>query len=397
MKTFIHVIFLAAVLAVSCKEPAEVRFDPTSGEGKMNSIVCSVGDTVTIPKNEFSKEGFVFSEWNTKKDGSGISVKDQSSIRVTQPLTILYARWTDVREISVSDLKADVATPESVLLTWTLSGMPSADYWVIYKTGESETAVDLAAAGFETPEKGVRINGLTAGTEYTFTVTAVFDTLEGTGSVSAFPVPQPASDLKAVINDTPGEVVLSWSSSTTEDVTYKICYGKTAADTVYDGPVSGNTLTLTGLDCGSEYRFAVRAVKEGIEGPAAEATAATKKLLQTNGFNKEYNSVVELKFSEVVNFEADTVVSARMYITFDNSSDTPVDITADFGITDHVVDNSYTTFVDPDSGESIGGDFLLMIYGGSGTLSGNCTFRLEFKDSNYYDSVCEWTVPISAP
>ena len=162
--------------------------------------------------------------------------------------------------------------------------------------------------------------------------------------------------------------------------------------TVYGDPVSASTLTLTGLDCGSEYRFAVRAVKEGVEGPAAEATAATKKLLKANGFFKTKNRDVTLKLSEVVNFEADTVISAKMYITLGDA-----DITANFDITEHVIDNTFTTFVDSDSEESIGGDSLLMIYDGSDTLSGNCTFRLEFKDSNYYDSVCEWTAPVSSP
>lgn len=389
MKNLIYVIFLSSVLAVSCKEPAEVRLDANGGKGTMNPVVCSVGDTVKIPENKFSKEGFVFAEWNTKKDGSGISAKDRASIRVTQPQTILYALWTDVREIAVSDLKADVTTPESVLLTWTLTGMPSADYRVSYKTGETETVVDLTAAGFETPEKGVRIDGLTAGTEYTFTVSAAFDTLEGTASVNAFPTPQPATGLSAAINETPGEVVLSWSASRTAGVTYKIYYGKTAADTVYGDPVDANTLTLTGLDCGTEYRFAVRAVKEGVEGPAAEATAATKKLLKVNGFVKEGNQDVTLKLSEVVNFEVDTVISAKMYITLGDT-----DITADFGIHNYMIDNSFTTHV-TGSGEDLGGDSLLMIYTGTDVLSGNCTFRLEFEDSNYYDSVCEWTVPFS--
>ncbi len=392
MKNFVYMILFSTVLIFSCKEAAEIRFDANGGNGTMNPIVCSVGDSVKIPENGFSKEGFAFAEWNTKKDGSGASAKDRSSIRVTQPHTVLYAQWTDVRKISVSDLTADVSAPESVLLTWTLSGAPSAVYRVSYKTGETETVVDLAAAGFDTPEKGVRINGLTAGTEYTFTVTAAFDTLEGTASVKAFPTPQPVTELKAEINENPGEVILSWSPSATAGVTYKIYYGKTAADTVYGDPVSASTLTLTGLDCGSEYRFAVRAVKEGVEGPAAEATAATKKLLKANGFFKTEKRDVTLKLSEVVNFEAGTVISAKMYITLGDA-----DITANFYITEHVIDNTFTTFVDSDSGKDVGGDFLLMIYDGSDTLSGNCTFRLEFKDSNYYDSVCEWTAPVSSP
>ena len=386
MKNFVYMILFSTVLIFSCKEAAEIRFDANGGNGTMNPIVCSVGDTVKIPENGFSKEGFAFAEWNTKKDGSGASAKDRSSIRVTQQHTVLYAQWTDVRKISVSDLTADVSAPESVLLTWTLSGSPSAVYRVSYKTGETETVVDLAAAGFDTPEKGVRINGLTAGTEYTFTVTAAFDTLEGTASVKAFPTPQPVTELKAEINENPGEVILSWSPSATAGVTYKIYYGKTAADTVYGDPVSASTLTLTGLDCGSEYRFAVRAVKEGVEGPAAEATAATKKLLKAK-FEYDGNSEFKFTLSEFIDFEADSVQTAEIVIVDGNDNDVTNTL---FGIENHEIKNKDANGMD--EGSYIGGD-ILTFYSSPTLIAEYDTLEitLTFKDDNYYDSIINWT------
>ena len=75
------------VLTFDANDSAE---DPA--EGVMGQIVVSKGSTVEIPANAFTREGYDFTGWNAKPDGSGKAYAEGDSITLTDDMT-LYAQW----------------------------------------------------------------------------------------------------------------------------------------------------------------------------------------------------------------------------------------------------------------------------------------------------------------
>ena len=69
-----------------------IRFDANGGYGEMYAITFNEGETGVLDPNNFSRANYVFSHWNTKADGSGISYADQGDITPTDSIT-LYAQW----------------------------------------------------------------------------------------------------------------------------------------------------------------------------------------------------------------------------------------------------------------------------------------------------------------
>lgn len=49
----------------------------------------------TLPINEFVRDGYYFTGWNTAADGSGTAYTDQSTITPTANMT-LYAQWENI-------------------------------------------------------------------------------------------------------------------------------------------------------------------------------------------------------------------------------------------------------------------------------------------------------------
>lgn len=78
------------------KEPLvhyTVTFDPNGGKGEMEDQVFTAGVDQTLNENTFTRENHVFTGWNTKADGTGISYADRGAvINLTEDIT-LYAQW----------------------------------------------------------------------------------------------------------------------------------------------------------------------------------------------------------------------------------------------------------------------------------------------------------------
>ena len=49
--------------------------------------------TVILNENTFLRDGYVFSGWNTKKDGSGTAYEDKAVFAVPAADTVLFAQW----------------------------------------------------------------------------------------------------------------------------------------------------------------------------------------------------------------------------------------------------------------------------------------------------------------
>lgn len=75
----------------------KVTFDPNGGIGSISPVTFIPGQTVTAPNGDgLSRDGWTFSGWNTKADGTGTKVKAGQSLP-TQTTTgdfTLYAQWT---------------------------------------------------------------------------------------------------------------------------------------------------------------------------------------------------------------------------------------------------------------------------------------------------------------
>lgn len=74
-----------------------IKYDANGGIGKINGILSvKTTDVVTIAKNSFTKEGYHFTGWNTKADGSGTDITEEQEIQnlgVNEETVILYAQW----------------------------------------------------------------------------------------------------------------------------------------------------------------------------------------------------------------------------------------------------------------------------------------------------------------
>ena len=70
-----------------------VRFDGNGSDGTTANepFFGYVGTKVTIPACKYKKKGYLFTGWNTKKDGSGTAYK--AGTKTADSISVLYAQW----------------------------------------------------------------------------------------------------------------------------------------------------------------------------------------------------------------------------------------------------------------------------------------------------------------
>ena len=81
-----------------------VVFDSNGGSGKMADQTVSRNVATRLNANAFTNDGYVFTGWNTKKDGSGTSYKDKVEVTLKENLT-LYAQWEESKNHNHLPLK----------------------------------------------------------------------------------------------------------------------------------------------------------------------------------------------------------------------------------------------------------------------------------------------------
>lgn len=100
-----------------------VKFDSNDGDGVTKDVTCTVGSNCILTKSGFTKDGFEFKGWNTKKDGTGISYIDGATVKdltTTGGATVtLYAKWKQI-DVEVNTYKVtfkynDNATDDLVI------------------------------------------------------------------------------------------------------------------------------------------------------------------------------------------------------------------------------------------------------------------------------------------
>ena len=83
------------VNVISDEEFSSITFDSNGGTGSMDSQEIGENETVNLNDNKFTKEGYKFTKWNTKADGTGTSYNDKAEITTSSDLT-LYAQWAPI-------------------------------------------------------------------------------------------------------------------------------------------------------------------------------------------------------------------------------------------------------------------------------------------------------------
>lgn len=74
-----------------------IQYHANGGTGTMGASAMTYDMEGVLKKNVFTREGYIFREWNTKADGTGISYADKQKIKnITEKqgeVITLYARW----------------------------------------------------------------------------------------------------------------------------------------------------------------------------------------------------------------------------------------------------------------------------------------------------------------
>lgn len=78
-----------------------ISYRANGGNGTMSDQSGSENSEIYLNKNAFYWNGYRFTEWNTRSDGSGISYEDGAEINLKENL-ILYAQWEIIRNYRVT-------------------------------------------------------------------------------------------------------------------------------------------------------------------------------------------------------------------------------------------------------------------------------------------------------
>ena len=84
----------------------KVTFNANGGKGNMQPLSVQNGKAFNLPGNLYTRVGWKFTSWNTKKDGSGTSYQNKASITLNNEDLTLYAQWAKIKKISGHKLKA---------------------------------------------------------------------------------------------------------------------------------------------------------------------------------------------------------------------------------------------------------------------------------------------------
>ena len=176
-------------------EAYSVTYDANGGSGEMSDSDSpyASGSTVTVLPNDFTREGYNFSRWNTKSDGSGdfYDAKDEFAINVN---TTLYAQWarasydvtlSSVGEVTLSGTYGAEGTiaetetksiPYGTEITLSATGLASGKtfVWSVTKNEDSSDVTDDVLDGdiLTVPAYAITIGGSVEDVTAVYTVTS---------------------------------------------------------------------------------------------------------------------------------------------------------------------------------------------------------------------------------
>lgn len=147
------------------------------------------GVEATLDANQFTRNGYAFTGWNTEESGTGDSYDDQDDITVTGGDLTLYAQWAQLYTLTidnnidggsvsiVGDINSAIEGTEI-----TLSPSPTIGHalnaWNVYKAGDESTKVTVTDNKFNMPAYNIIVSAtFEEGTTYTLvnSVDALYD------------------------------------------------------------------------------------------------------------------------------------------------------------------------------------------------------------------------------
>ncbi|MGN8688300.1 InlB B-repeat-containing protein [Atopobiaceae bacterium HCP3S3_F7] len=93
------------------QEPVTVTFDANQGTGTMDNQAIEPNTATALTANAFTREGYDFTGWNTKADGTGDAYDDGAEVTLAEDVT-LYAQWK-AKTFTVTWKDADGTTLET--------------------------------------------------------------------------------------------------------------------------------------------------------------------------------------------------------------------------------------------------------------------------------------------
>lgn len=86
-----------------------VKYDSNGGSGSMSNQTMTYDKEANLSTNKFTKEDYIFKEWNTKVDGTGSKYADGVKVKnlLTSGSITLYAQWREKPSYEIDDYKVD--------------------------------------------------------------------------------------------------------------------------------------------------------------------------------------------------------------------------------------------------------------------------------------------------
>jgi uncharacterized repeat protein (TIGR02543 family) len=180
------------VSVVAAPATGWVWYDPNGGTGGATADTFAPGANVTVGGAPTHPLGYDFAGWQTSDlDPAPQTFQADDSFTMPENSVRLTAQWTENNTLTALPAREDFG---SVLLSWTETGRKPDTVTIGWL--ESGTPVSATIPG------GIgayRAGGLTNGTDYTFTVTPVYNTVIGT-SVSVTATPDDPARYAGLVN-----------------------------------------------------------------------------------------------------------------------------------------------------------------------------------------------------
>ena len=209
-----------------------IKFDSNGGKGSLADEEFTYGESKAISKNTYTKEGYKFTSWNTKKDGSGDKYTDTqevSNLTTTDgKVIILYAQWSPI----TYTVKFNANGGEGSTADVTLAYGEANKYPVVfakegYKFISLNTKKDGSGKNYLLTESLINLSStdkdvITLYAQYQAnTYTIEFDSNSGEGTMMAQELIYDKESRLSINTFTKDNYIfIGWSNSTTGDVKY---------------------------------------------------------------------------------------------------------------------------------------------------------------------------------
>ena len=266
-----------------------IKYNPNGGTGDSIRKTYPVSTTAVVEECTYAKDGYNFSGWNTKADGSGTSYKPGDEISNPSSNIVLYAQWNANVTLDNVVLGEFVNTANGVEVNWKVVANAKT-YQVYRKTPEGKWTL------LTNKETGTTYTDTTAesGKTYYYTVRA----LNGDMRSPSYDGNKKITCIRALGNVELGEfkntsdgVQINWKAVANAK-RYQI-YRKTPEGkwTTLTNKETGTTYTDTTAENGKTYYYTVRALNGDMRSPSYDGSKSIT-------YKKPFAEVPQTTFSK---------------------------------------------------------------------------------------------------